>query len=256
MRPTGDWPVSTKTETTPAGAWKHVLWLSLLGTTACVGLSLGLNYLLLLSDVLTPFGRSVVTAALLPIIIGLPLFALLGWREVELRRYRQELTRSGTYDRLTGCLNGAVFTSMVDRRAARPSGPRSGAFLVIHPEHLASINLRFGLGWGDEALRLIASAIKSSVRKDDLIGRIGNSMFGVFLPGATSQDAKEIGERVRDAVGQIYFAPKGDKDVLTIRVGGVVFEHELAFEDMFRSAEELLLEAQDEADLTLSHISN
>ncbi|WP_312891222.1 GGDEF domain-containing protein [Mesorhizobium silamurunense] len=248
--------MSTKKQTASTGAWKYVAWLSVLGTAGCVGLSLGLNYLLLLSDALTPFGRSVVTAALLPVIIGLPLFALLGWREVEIRRYRQELTRSGTYDHLTGCLNGAVFTSMIDRRAARPSGPRSGAFLVIHPEHLASINLRFGLGWGDEALRLIASAIRSSLRKDDLIGRIGNSMFGVFLPGATQQDAKEIGERVREAVGQIYFAPKGDKDVLTIRVGGVVFEHELAFEDMFRSAEELLWEAQDEADLALSHISN
>ncbi|MET3593163.1 MULTISPECIES: GGDEF domain-containing protein [Mesorhizobium] len=248
--------MSTETETAPAKAWKHVFWLSLLGTAGCVALSLGLNYLLLLSDALTPFGRSVITATLVPIVIGLPLFALLGWREVEIRRCRQELTRSGTYDRLTGCLNGAVFTSMVDRRAARPAGPRSGAFLVIHPEHLASINLRFGLGWGDEALRLIASAIRSSVRKDDLIGRIGNSMFGVFLPGATKQEAKEIGERVRETVGQIYFAPKGDKDVLAIRVGGVVFEHELAFEDMFRSAEELLLEAQDEADLALSHISN
>ncbi|WP_292342273.1 GGDEF domain-containing protein [Mesorhizobium sp.] len=248
--------MSTETETAPAKAWKHVFWLSLLGTAGCVALSLGLNYLLLLSDALTPFGRSVITATLVPIAIGLPLFALLGWREVEIRRCRQELTRSGTYDRLTGCLNGAVFTSMVDRRAARPAGPRSGAFLVIHPEHLASINLRFGLGWGDEALRLIASAIRSSVRKDDLIGRIGNSMFGVFLPGATKQEAKEIGERVRETVGQIYFAPKGDKDVLAIRVGGVVFEHELAFEDMFRSAEELLLEAQDEADLALSHISN
>ncbi|MDX8500266.1 GGDEF domain-containing protein [Mesorhizobium sp. VK4C] len=248
--------MSTETETAPAKAWKHVFWLSLLGTAGCVALSLGLNYLLLLSDALTPFGRSVITATLVPIVIGLPLFALLGWKQIEIRRYRQELTRSGTYDRLTGCLNGAVFTSMVDRRAARPAGPRSGAFLVIHPEHLASINLRFGLSWGDEALRLIASAIRSSVRKDDLIGRIGNSMFGVFLPGATKQEAKEIGERVREAVGQIYFAPKGDKDVLAIRVGGVVFEHELAFEDMFRSAEELLLEAQDEADLALSHISN
>ncbi|TIV62931.1 MAG: GGDEF domain-containing protein, partial [Mesorhizobium sp.] len=107
MCPTGDWPVSKKTQTAPAGAWKQVVLLSLLGTAGCVGLSLGLNYLLLLSDVLTPFGRSVVTATLLPIIIGLPLFALLGWRQVEIRRYRQELTRSGTYDPLTGCLNGA-----------------------------------------------------------------------------------------------------------------------------------------------------
>jgi len=220
-----------------------------------VCLSLGLNYLLLFSDVLTPFGRSIVTATLVPIIIGLPLFLLLGRMQIETRRYRQELTRSGTYDKLTGCLNGAVFTSMVDRRAARPAGPRSGAFLVIHPEHLASINLRFGLGWGDEALRLVASAIRSSVRTDDLIGRIGNAMFGVFLPGATQQDARQVGERIRQAVGQIYFAPKGEKDVLTIRAGGVVFEHELAFEDMFRSAEEMLLDAQ-EAELALSHISN
>ncbi|WP_292277218.1 GGDEF domain-containing protein [Mesorhizobium sp.] len=248
--------MTTKAQIAPVQTWKHIVWLPLLGTAACLGLSLGLNYLLLLSDALTPFGRSVVTATLVPIVISLPLFALLGWKQVEIRRYRQELTRSGTYDRLTGCLNGAVFTSMVDRRAARPAGPRSGAFLVIHPEHLASINLRFGLGWGDEALRLIASAIRSSVRKEDLIGRIGNSMFGVFLPGATKQDAKEVGERIREAVGQIYFAPKGEKDVLAIRAGGVVFEHELAFDDMYRSAEELLLEVQDDTNVALSQITN
>ncbi|RRI03152.1 GGDEF domain-containing protein [Mesorhizobium tamadayense] len=245
-----------ETQTAPTEAWKHVVWLSLLGTACCLALSLGLNYLLLFIDGLTPYGRSVITATLLPIIIGLPLFALLGWRQVEIRRYRQELTRSGTYDQLTGCLNGAVFTSMVDRRAARPSGPRSGAFLVIHPEHLSAINLRFGLEWGDEALRLIASAIRSSVRKEDLIGRIGTALFGVFLPGASEQDAKEVGKRIRQAVGQIYFAPKGDKDVLAIRVGGVVFEHELAFEDMFRSAEEGLSELQDDTGFQLSHFNN
>ena len=102
-------------------------------------------------------------------------------------------------------------------------------------------------------MRLIASAIRSSVRKEDLIGRIGTAMFGVFLAGATEEDAREIGKRIREAVGQIYFAPKGDKDVLVIRVGGVVFEHEPAFEDMFRSAEERLM--QDESGFQLSHFN-
>lgn len=248
--------MTPKTPTAPVQTWKHLIWLALLGTAACVGLSLGLNYLLMFSDGLTPFGRGAVTAIAVPIVVGLPLFALIGWQQVEIRRYRQELTKSGTYDQLTGCLNGKVFTSMVDRRAARPVGPRSGAFLVIHPEHLASINLRFGLEWGDEALRLIASAIRSSVRKDDLIGRIGTSMFGVFLPGASEDDARDIGERIRGAVGAIYFAPKGDKDVLAISVGGVVFEHELDFEDMFRFAEEGMAEVPDETGLRLSHVNN
>jgi diguanylate cyclase (GGDEF)-like protein len=248
--------VTTKTTTAPVQTWKQVTSLAVLGTAACVGLSLGLNYLLMFSDSLTPFARGAVTAIIVPTFIGLPLFVLLGWQQVEIRRFRRELTKSGTYDQLTGCLNGKVFTSMVDRRAARPAGPRSGAFLVIHPEHLASINLRFGLEWGDEALRLIASAIRSSVRKDDLIGRLGTSMFGVFLPGASERDARDIGERVRGAVGEIYFAPKGDKDVLSITVGGVVFEHELDFEDMFRFAEEGMAELPDETGLRLSHVTN
>jgi diguanylate cyclase len=225
-----------------AQAWKSVAWLTLLGTAGILGLSLVVNYLLLFADGLTPFGRSVVSATLLPLIVGVPLFLFIGLKQIELRRYRQELNRSGTYDQLTGCLNGTVFTSIVERRAARPSEPgsRSGAFLVIHSEHLRSINLRFGLGWGDEALRLIASTIQSSVRKEDLVGRIGTSMFGVFLPGATEDDAKEVGERIRARVAQVYFAPKGAEDVLAVSVGGVVFESELEFEDMFRSAEERL----------------
>ena len=121
--------------TTTARSWTGVAWLTLLGTAGTLGLSLGLNYLLLFSDALTPFARSMITAGLLPVIIGLPLFALIGWNRVEIRRYRQELNKSGTYDRLTGCLNGPVFASMIERRTTRPSkpGPRSGAFLVIHP---------------------------------------------------------------------------------------------------------------------------
>ena len=238
--------------------WKDVAWLTALGSAGLLLLSVGLNYLLLFSEALTPFGRSMVTAVLLPVIIGGPLLLFIGLQRIELGHYRRELNKSATFDSLTGCLNRTVFTSMVDRRTPRQesSGPRSGAFLVIHPEHMRSINLRFGLGWGDEALRLIASTIQSSVRKEDLVGRIGTSMFGVFLPGATEDDAKEIGERIRARVGQAYFAPKGTEDVLTISVGGVVFENELAFEDMFRSAESLLSGVEHKPGFQLSHLPN
>ncbi len=53
----------TRTQTAPAHTWKQLILLPLLGTAGCLALSLGLNYLLLFSDALTPFGRSVVTAA-------------------------------------------------------------------------------------------------------------------------------------------------------------------------------------------------
>ena len=237
-------------------AWKGVALLTFLGTTAILGVSVGLNYLLLFSEALTPFGRSMVTAILLPVVLGVPLFLFIGLKQIELRRYRRELDKSATFDTMTGCLNGAVFTSMVEKRTARPSapGPGSGAFLVIHSEHLRSINLRFGLEWGDEALRLIASTIQSSVRAEDLVGRIGTSMFGIFLSGATEAEAKEIGERIRARVAQVYFAPKGTEDALAIKVGGVVFENEVEFADLFQSAEQRISGAQDDSGFELKHL--
>jgi len=81
-------------------------------------------------------------------------------------------------------------------------------------------------------------------------------MFGVFLPGATEDDAKEIGERIRTRVAQVYFAPKGTEDALAISVGGVVFESELQFEDMFRSAESQLSGVEHETGFQLSHLHN
>ncbi|RUX45432.1 GGDEF domain-containing protein, partial [Mesorhizobium sp. M4A.F.Ca.ET.050.02.1.1] len=62
------------------------------------------------------------------------------------------------------------------------------------------------------------------------------------------------GERIKARVRDVYFAPKGTEDVLAVQVGGVIFEHELAFEDMFRSAEERLSAAQDR--LEFSHLSS
>ncbi|MER9586996.1 GGDEF domain-containing protein [Mesorhizobium sp. M0276] len=247
----------TKTSaSTTAQAWKGVVWLTFLGTTAILALSVGLNYLLMFSEALTPFGRSMITAILLPVILGVPLFLFIGLKQIEVRHYRRELDKSATFDTMTGCLNGAVFTSMVERRTARPSspGPKSGAFLVIHSEQLRSINLRFGLEWGDEALRLVASTIRSSVRAEDLVGRIGASMFGVFLSGATEAEASEIGERIRSRIAQVYFAPKGTEDALSVKVGGVVFEDEVEFADMFRSVEQRMAAVQDGAAFELTHL--
>ncbi|TGQ63838.1 MAG: GGDEF domain-containing protein [Mesorhizobium sp.] len=240
----------------PAQDWKSIVQLAVLGTIGSLCVSLALNYLLFFSDALTPFGRGVITATVLPLVICLPLFVFVGLKLADIRRYRRELNKAATYDALTGCLNGTVFTSLVDRRAVRNAapGPRSGAFLVIHPEHLRAINRRFGLGSGDEALRLIASTIRSSVRSQDIVGRVGASIFGVFLPGATEADAKKIGERIRASVSQIYFAPQGAEEVLAVDVGGVVFEHELAFEDMFRPAEERLFAARPGDGFELSHV--
>jgi len=235
---------------------RRIVLLVLAGTAACLALSLAVNYLLLLADRLTPFGHSVASAVVLPLMIGVPLFLFLGIRLEDLRRYRHELTRAASYDRLTGCLNGAAFTSVVDRRAApsQPAGQRQGAFLVVELAGMRTIAARYGFAWADETLKVAAAAVRASVRTTDIVGRVAADSFGVFLPGASQENALEVGERIRAGVSDACLAQAAGTQPLKVSVAGVVFERELRFDDMFRSAEQLLVEAGPAEQLRLSFI--
>lgn len=223
---------------TGLGEWRMIALLTLAGTLACLALSLLLNYLLLFSDALTPSRRSLVTALVVPVGIAAPMLLFLGWKITENRRLRAELKRHATYDGVTDCYRGAVFSSMVERRVR--SGQRKdggGAFLIADAEHLNSIILRYGPEWGEEALRLISSTIRSSLRSEDMVGRLGTTEFGIFLHRAGEVEAAEVGRRIRDEVAKVYFAPDGKAAILTVRVGGVTVDAPRDFLSLFQAAQ-------------------
>ncbi len=239
-------------------AWTQIAWVTVLGTVACVIASLILNYVLSFNETLIPFGQMVISASVVAVVIGAPLSFLLALRQQEIKRIRSELTHSATYDTTTAFYKGTAFSSVVDRRAVSGStaGPRRGAFLAINASNLRAINIRYGLGSGEEALRLVASVIRTSVRTNDIVGRLGPSEFGIFLPGATEENAREVGERIRAAVAANYFTPAGAKGVLSVSVGGVFFEDELGFDGMFRAAEYQLWNAEISGSMMISQASD
>jgi diguanylate cyclase len=220
------------------------------GTAAFLALSLSLNYLMALVGGLTAFQHSLVTALVLPILIGLPLLVSIGILKEEIGTFRRQLTRAATYDPATDVYRGTVFSSVVDRRVSTGplDGPRRGAFLVVDMSNFREINARFGLDWGEEALRIVASTIRASLRSDDLVGRLAEGEFGIFLPGASAENARHVGERIKQEVARVYFAPgstglDGKTSLIDVNVAGVFFEQQLGFEDMFRSAQKQLSSA-------------
>lgn len=230
--------------------------MSIAGTAACLTLSLAVNYLLLFNEGLTPFGHSMASAVLVPLLVGIPLFAYVGISREELRRNKRELTRAASYDTLTACFNGTAFRSIVERRAAPPqqAGNRHGAFLIVEASGIRDIKMRYGLAWSDEALQLVAKTIRVNVRRGDIVGRTGTNEFVIFLPGCSEDNALDIGERIRAEVAGAYFAPDGQRDLLKASVGGVVFENDPGFDEMFSAAARLLVEAQPADRLRLSFI--
>ena len=220
---------------------------AILTVAGCVAGALVFNYLLFRAVGLPFLWAGVISAVVLAVAISAPLLVLSARRERELGGLKAKLNQVSSADHLTACLDGAVFTALVDAfRASQATKPclQRGALLIIDVDHFKDVNGRFGRSWGDEALKVIAQVIRASVRSGDLVGRLGGEEFGVFLPGAREEHAREVAERVRRIISDTLFEPGGKRCVLTVSVGAVVFEEQLIFDELFDAAEEGLLEAK------------
>jgi diguanylate cyclase len=207
-----------------------------LGILGCAALAVILNYFLLFGSFST-LKYGMLSALLLSLVITGPLVAAVAWQADRIHRLNQRLGRLATYDGATEFYRPAVFSSMIELRRNRPGATsRRGALLMIRIEDLVTDSARFGFAWKDQVLQHVASTIRNAVRRDDLVGRTGDGEFAVFLPGATEANARDVGERILAAVRSAYVTRENQDEPLSVRVGGVVFEKQLEFGEMFKAA--------------------
>ena len=146
-------------------------------------------------------------------------------QELVLLRAELEITNSNLaekirIDQMTGLLSREYF---LDDLQARHIHSNAGSLLIIDADNFKAINDQYGHLCGDEALVAIADAIKSAVRTNDIVGRIGGEEFAVFLPGALPKTVTEVAERIRDSVEKVKFMPtrQAQSHPLTVSIGGV-----------------------------------
>ncbi len=127
-------------------------------------------------------------------IVGTSIFS------VAMTREQNEIIqrRHANTDELTGLHNRRAFyrDGCDALEVARVAG-RSVSVIVFDLDTFKSINDRFGHGLGDAVLRVFATAAQSSARTTDVIGRIGGEEFAAILPGAGSEAARDVAERIR-----------------------------------------------------------
>jgi len=70
-------------------------------------------------------------------------------------------------------------------------------FAFIDVEGFKWINHRFGYATGDQMLCTIAHAIRESVSRPELVGRIAGTAFAVLLPNAASEEARFVLEKIQ-----------------------------------------------------------
>jgi diguanylate cyclase (GGDEF)-like protein len=153
----------------------------------------------------------------------------------------RELERVASTDWLTGCLNRRTFT---ERTSLATRTGRPGALLVIDADGFKSINDRFGHHRGDDALRAIVDVIRENARDGDLVGRIGGEEFGIYLPDASGRHATAMAEAIREGVEDISFSSHDAPRGLSVSVGIATTTASIAFDDLFRCADQQLYAAK------------
>ena len=121
---------------------------------------------------------------------------------------REELFERATRDSLTGLLNrGAALEALnIDLAAVRRSqGELVLTVLFIDLDELKKTNDALGHEGGDDAIRAVAKALKSTTRASDVVSRYGGDEFvvgwlGNHDSGATALLAKRISEFVSKSV--------------------------------------------------------
>jgi diguanylate cyclase (GGDEF)-like protein len=112
--------------------------------------------------------------------------------------------RRSTLDPLTGLFNRNALEQRLAELNGQPCKPEEGlthAFLLCDLDHFKRVNDQFGHAAGDAVLQDVAYTMRAALRAGDSIYRVGGEEILVILPGAGYEDALEIAERLRVAVG-------------------------------------------------------
>lgn len=229
-----------------ARGWARVYAFTALGTLACIGFAFAFDSYSFETGTWR-WGTDPINNLLIPLILAPPLFLFILSKMRQLAIAHNELMTVASTDSLTSLLNRRAFTEMVDgylERVEEASAPVHNALLVIDVDHFKVVNDRFGHDSGDRALKLIAETISSAVHDTDLVGRIGGEEFCVFMPRKPSDHIPLAAEQIRTAISDVTFVVDGQRYVLSVSVGGVIFSRGASFSDLYRDADERLYHAK------------
>ena len=126
----------------------------------------------------------------------------------DLRVLTESHRRQALTDELTGLGNRRHLLGALDEFfSAHESAPREGehlALLLLDLDHFKEINDSFGHPVGDEILKMLGPRLKSVLRTNDVLTRLGGDEFGVVLSDADADYATAVAERLSVQIEQPF----------------------------------------------------
>jgi diguanylate cyclase (GGDEF)-like protein len=159
-----------------------------------------------------------------------------------LRRSQAALALLVTQDALTNVLNARAFAERLGQELDRNRRyPRPLALLYMDLDNFKTINDTHGHQTGDAVLRLVADAMRSSVRAADVVGRLGGDEFAVLMPETDAPLADAAAKRLVASLRNVF---KGTPNV-TASIGVVsCTATDANTDDLLRRADQAMYDAK------------
>lgn len=157
----------------------------------------------------------------------LELFAAHGAIAIELERLGVEYEQLLPTDAVTGTMRRAVFLDLADRefrRSWRYNQPI--ASIIVSVDNLAEIKRADDSQLGSQALKMVATTCRNTIRSIDLLCHYEDDTFALLLLMANPEDAKRVAERLRNGVAALDIANGKSSARLTASIGVCAYPRE------------------------------
>jgi diguanylate cyclase (GGDEF)-like protein/PAS domain S-box-containing protein len=172
----------------------------------------------------------------------------------ERRRAEARLAFMAQHDGLTGLPNRTMLRQRIDETMglSRRSGARV-AVVCLDLDDFKTINETLGHAVGDKVLRGLAKRLRSSLREEDVVGRLGADEFVVVQSGIQRpEDASDLARRLIAAVTEPYLI-EGHSVAVSARAGIAIAPGDGDdAEKLLKNADMALSRAKGEAGMTFS----
>jgi diguanylate cyclase (GGDEF)-like protein len=117
--------------------------------------------------------------------------------------------------------------------------------IALDLDYFKEVNDKFGHNTGDQALQFFAELMLRSLRKVDLVGRMGGDEFAILLPETDIFHAVQVGERIRKKTELSTF-PTGQEPLkLTVSLGIAKLSTQTAqLDELLNRADKALYESK------------
>ncbi len=159
------------------------------------------------------------------------------------KKHKQQCEAERGVDVLTGLWTRSRFMELAERQVnyVQRTG-RSAAILLIDLDACKKINQHYGHVAGDDAVRLLASTARDTVRDYDLLGRYSGEEIVMLLPDTNLDGAQVVARRFRERIAAQKIATAENQSFgITVSIGIAALRCETdTLDDMLVGADDTL----------------